>query len=34
MGYGLTTYRHLVPRSKMHGAILHSPVRLHGVVLS
>jgi hypothetical protein len=25
---------HLVPRSRMHGAILHSPKGLHGVLLS
>jgi len=32
-GVKLTTHLHLVPRSKMHGAIPPPPILLHGVVL-
>jgi len=30
----LTTFLHLVPRSRMHRVYLHSPIHFRGVVLS
>jgi hypothetical protein len=33
-GVKLTTHLHLVPRSRMVELYLHSPIRLHGVVIN
>jgi hypothetical protein len=34
LGFKLTTYLHLVPRSRMVELYFHFPIRLHGMMLN